>query len=159
MADLKLIAFDDEDLAIIGAHLQDAVIRVEDMAFLKADRRFALVVNRFDWSLAVKAQSTKTKSGKSKSKSKLERFVRRRAGVRVEHVTGAQVSGIDLQQKDQVLSLLTLTFEPSDAPQGAMLLTFAGGGRIRLDVDCIEAAMTDLGAAWETPRKPEHAGD
>lgn len=163
MADLKLIAFDDEDLAIIGAHLQDAVIRVEDMAYLKADRRFALVVNRFDWSLAVKAETAKSKSGaksgKFKSKSKLERFVRRRAGVRVEHVRGAQVSGIDLLQKDQVLSLLTLTFEPGEAPQGTMLLTFAGGGRIRLEVDCIEAAMTDLGAAWETQRKPEHAGD
>ncbi len=79
--------------------------------------------------------------------------------MRVEHVTGAQVSGIDLLQKDQVLSLLTLTFEPGDAPQGVILLTFAGGGRIRLDVDCIEAALTDLGAAWETPRKPEHTGD
>jgi hypothetical protein len=159
MADLKLIAFDDEDLAIIGAHLQDAVIRVEDMAFLKADRRFALVVNRFDWALAVKTQTPKGGAAKSKSKSKFGRFVRRRAGVRVEHVMGAQVSGIDLQQRDQVLSLLTLTFEPSETPQGAILLTFAGGGRIRLEVDCIEAALTDLGAAWETPRKPEHAGD
>jgi hypothetical protein len=158
MTDLKLIAFDDEDLAIIGAHLQDAVIRIEDMAFLKADRRFALVVNRFDWEAAVKAQTPKT--GTAKSKPKPGQFVRRRAGVRVEHVAGAQVSGIDLQKKDQVLALLTLTFEPSDdAPRGAVLLTFAGGGRIRLDVDCIEAALTDLGAAWETPRKPEHTGD
>jgi hypothetical protein len=152
MADLKLIAFDDEDLSIIGAHLQDAVIRVEDMAFIKADRRFAAVLNRFDWTLVV-AQAAKSKSRKP------GQFVRRRAGVRIEHVTGAQVSGIDLLQKDQVLSLLTLTFEPSEAPQGTMLLTFAGGGRIRLEVDCIEAALTDLGAAWETPRKPEHAGD
>lgn len=153
MADLKLIAFDDEDLSIIGVHLQDAVIRVEDMAFLKADRRFAVVLNRFDWTLAAKSLAAKTKPNKP------GRFVRRRAGVRVEHVTGAQVSGIDLLQKDQVLSLLTLTFEPSETPQGAILLTFAGGGRIRLEVDCIEAALTDLGAAWETPRKPEHAGD
>lgn len=153
MADLKLIAFDDEDLSIIGAHLQDAVIRVEDMAFLKADRRFAVVLNRFDWTLAAKSLAAKPKAKKP------GRFVRRRAGVRVEHVTGAQVSGIDLLQRDQVLSLLTLTFEPSETPQGTILLTFAGGGRIRLEVDCIEAALTDLGAAWETPRKPEHAGD
>lgn len=153
MADLKLIAFDDEDLSIIGAHLQDAVIRVEDMAFLKANRRFAVVLNRFDWTLAAKSLAAKPKPKKP------GRFVRRRAGVRVEHVTGAQVSGIDLLQRDQVLSLLTLTFEPGESPQGTILLTFAGGGRIRLEVDCIEAALTDLGAAWETPRKPEHAGD
>ncbi len=92
------------------------------MAFIKADRRFAAVLNRFDWTLAVKAATAKSKSRKS------GQFVRRRAGVRVEHVTGAQISGIDLLQKDQVLSLLTLTFEPSEAPQGTILLTFAGAG-------------------------------
>lgn len=147
MTDLKLIAFDAEDLSIIAAHLQDAVIRVEDMAYLKPDRRFALVVNRFDWTHA--AQSTK----------KSDRFVRRRAGVRFEHVTGAQVSGIDLVRKDQVLSLLTLTFEAGEAPHGVIELTFAGGGGVRIEVECIEAAMSDLGAAWKTPRKPQHAGE
>lgn len=148
MPDLKLIAFDAEDLAIIAANLQDAVLRMEDMAFLKAERRFALVVNRFDWSHAVKKPSSAS-----------ERFVRRRAGVRIERVTGARVQGLDISKKDQVLSLLTLTFEPGEAPQGAIILTFAGGGAVRLDVECIEAALTDLGAAWATSRRPEHAGD
>lgn len=148
MSDLKLIAFDAEDLAIIAANLQDAVLRMEDMAFLKAERRFALVVNRFDWNHAVK-----------KPASASERFVRRRAGGRIERVTNAQVQGLDLTKKDQVLSLLTLTFEPGEAPQGAIILTFAGGGRVRLEVECIEVALTDLGAAWATSRKPEHTGD
>jgi hypothetical protein len=58
-----------------------------------------------------------------------------------------------------VLSLLTLTFAPDDAPQGTITLTFAGGGAVRLTVECIEAALTDLGAAWATARKPEHAGE
>jgi hypothetical protein len=145
--DLKLIALDVEDMSIIAAHLQDAVLRIEDMAYLKADRRFAIVLNRFDWSHAVKSADS------------AERFVRRRAGVRFEHVTGAQVQGLDLTQKDQVLSLLTLTFEPGEEPQGAVIFTFAGGGAVRLEVECIEAALTDLGAAWATSRKPEHAGD
>ena len=147
MPDLKLIAFDAEDLAVIAAHLQDAVLRVEDMAYIKADRRFAIVANRFDW-----VQSAKPPANG-------ERFVRRRAGARIEHVTGAKVSGIDLTNKDQVLSLLTLTFEPREAPYGTITLTFAGGGAVRLEVECIEAALSDLGAAWETRSKPEHAGD
>lgn len=147
MSDLKLIALDAEDLSILAAHLQDAVLRLGDMAYLKADRRFAIVANRFDWGHAATSADQK------------ERFVRRRTGIRFERVTGAQVQGLDLTRKDQVLSLLTLTFEPGDAPQGTITLTFAGGGAVRLAVECIEAALSDLGAAWTTPRKPEHAGD
>ncbi|HRN89950.1 DUF2948 family protein [Hyphomicrobium sp.] len=147
MADLKLLALDDEDLAVIAAHLQDAVLRVGDMAYLKADRRFAVVVNRFDWDHAVR------------SEGKTQRYIRRQTGVRVEHVLGAKVSGIDLTDKERVLSLLTLTFEPGEAPHGAVTLTFAGGGAVRLEVECLEAALNDLGAAWATRRKPEHAGD
>jgi hypothetical protein len=146
MSDLKLIAFDDEDLAVLAAHLQDAVLRVADMAYLKAERRFAMVANRFDWSTA--------NDGAAKSD-----FVRRRAGVRFEHVSQAKVLGLDLANKEQVLSLLTVTFDAAEAPRGAITLTFAGGGAVRLEVDCIEAALTDLGAAWTTPRKPEHAAD
>lgn len=146
MSDIKLIALDAEDLAIIAAHLQDAVLRIEDMAYLKAARRFAFVVNRFDWSHAAQANGP-------------DGFVRKRAGVRFEHVIGAQVQGIDLTRKDEILSLLTVTFTPLDEPHGAVLLTFAGGGAVRLEVECIEAALSDLGAAWTTSRRPEHAGD
>lgn len=148
MSDLKLIALDAEDLAIIAAHLQDAVLRMEDMAYLKAQKRFAIVANRFDWSHAAKTANTGD-----------ARFVRKRAGVRIEHVTAAQVQGLDLTKKDQVLSLLTLTFAARDEPQGIITLTFAGGGALRLEVECIEAALSDLGAAWATSHKPEHAGD
>ena len=148
MSDLKLIALDAEDLSIIAAHMQDAVLRIEDMAFLKADKRFAIVANRFDWGHAVKSPKTAA-----------DPFVRRRTGIRIEHVTGAQVQGLDLTKKDQVLSLLTLTYAAGAEPQGTITLTFAGGGAVRLQVECIEAGLTDLGAAWSTSRKPEHAGD
>ncbi|HEX2839791.1 DUF2948 family protein [Hyphomicrobium sp.] len=147
MTELKLMALDAEDLAVIAAHLQDAVLRIEDMAYLKGERRFAIVLNRFDWTHA------------AKDNKRGNRFVRRRAGVRIEQVRTAKVQGLDLSQKDRVLSLLTLTFDEGTAPQGAITLTFAGGGAVRLEVECIEAAVTDLGAAWRTPRKPEHAGE
>lgn len=144
MKDLKLIALDPEDLRILSCHLQDAVIRVEDMAYIKNEMRFAALASRFDWECAT---------------SSMHEFQRRRSGVRFERVSGAQVQGIDLKQKDAVLSLLAITFEPAELPSGTLTLHFAGGGAVRLLVECIEAELRDLGAAWSTQVKPEHAGE
>jgi hypothetical protein len=69
------------------------------------------------------------------------------------------VHGIDLQQADQVLVLLAVTFEAGDEPSGAVLLNFAGGAAIRLEVECIEAELRDLGAVWHASSKPAHAID
>ena len=145
MTDLKLIALDADDLTVLSLHLQDAVVRVADMAFLKGEKRFAAVVNRFDWEQAerpnVKAR---------------ERNVRRRAGLRFERVLGAEVQGLDLAKADAVLSLLSVTFAPGEAPSGNVMMHFSGGSAIRLNVECIEAELKDLGAAWAAKRKPEH---
>lgn len=145
MQDLKLIALDAEDLAVLSAHLQDAVVRVADMTFLKGEKRFAAVLNRFDWGGAVKPAAAQTRG-----------FVRRRAGLRFERVLGAQVSGIDQRSSDTVLSLLAVSFEPKSEPEGFVTLSFSGGGAVRLHVECIEAELKDLGAAWATRRRPEH---
>lgn len=145
MEELKLIALDAEDLRILSCHLQDAVIRVGDMAYLKEGMRFAAIANRFDWEGAVK--------------SKDDEFQRRRTGLRFERVKSAQVQGIDLKKKDLVLVLLAVAFEPGDEPEGTLILRFAGGGAIRLGVECIEAELRDLGAVWSTQHKPEHASD
>lgn len=145
MEELKLIALDPEDLRVLSCHLQDAVIRVGDMAYLKESMRFAAIANRFDWEGAVKADGGE--------------FQRRRSGLRFERVRLAQVHGIDLKQKDAVLVLLALAFEPGDEPEGTLTLHFAGGGAIRLGVECIEAELRDLGAAWRTHHRPQHPGD
>ena len=145
MEDLKLIALDIDDLRVLSCHLQDAVARVGDMAYLRDEMRFAAIVNRFDWEQAQKADGA---------------YQRRRCGLRFERVTGAQVLGVDLRQKDAVLELLAVTFEPSaEAPMGTVTLSFAGGMAIRLQVECVEAELRDLGAVWRTESKPEHAGD
>lgn len=144
MPDLKLIALDPEDLSVIAAHLQDAVLLTGDIAFRKTERRLVFVANRFDWSEAV-AKDTPRKE-----------YTRRRTGVRIERVQSAKVSGIDQSAKDQVLSLLTMTFEVTTEPAGILTLRFAGGGAIRLDVECVEVGLDDLGAAWATRKKPEH---
>jgi hypothetical protein len=144
MMPLKLIALDNEDLAVLSAHLQDAVVRVADMTFLKAERRFAAVANRFDHG--------SVSAGKSEA-------VRRRTGLRFERVQSAQVANLSLGSKDTVLSLLAIQFAPSAEPEGIVTLHFSGGAAIRLKVDCIEAEMTDLGAAWATTNIPTHGDD
>src|SRR5262249_42226527 len=103
MAELKLIAFDADDLAVLSAQVQDAVLRVGDIAFLPRERRFAAIANRFDWVDALARSS----GGK-------QEYTRRRAALRFERVRGAQIQGIDLARPDKVISLLALSTEPGE---------------------------------------------
>ncbi len=147
MPDMKLLALDADDLAILSAHLQDAVLRVGDIAFIKADRRFALVLNRFDWHAALSSQAA----------GRAPELQRRRSGVRFEKVRAAQAQGLDPRAKDAALELLALVWEQTgEGPGGYIVLQFAGGGAIRLDVECIEVELRDLGAAWAARSKPTH---
>jgi hypothetical protein len=139
MPDLKLLALDTEDLEVISATTQDAVIRVGDMAFAKADSRFALLMNRFAWE----------EEGKTRQ--------RKRAALHFDRVTDVKVAGIDLNAVEGVLELLTLRFDETDAPSGTVELAFAGGGTIRLAVECLEARLQDLGAAWAAKATPAHS--
>jgi hypothetical protein len=150
MPDLKLIALDAEDLAIISAHLQDAVLKVGDLAFLRHEKRFAAVANRFDWVEALEREGT-DKSGAADVP-----YARRRAALRFERVLGAQVHGVDLKNKGAVTSLLAISFEPDEAPAGHITLQLADGGAIRLSVECIEAELRDLGPVWQAKSKPRH---
>lgn len=146
MTPLKLIALDHDDLQIISAHLQDAVVKVGEMTYLPRQKRFAMIVNRFDWQHAITAGEQKKTSDR-----------RLRTALRFERVLAAKVQGIDLKAKASVLSLLAIGFEVGPVPPaGAVTLVFAGGGAIRLDIECIEAELSDLGAAWRTKRRPQH---
>jgi hypothetical protein len=147
MAEIKLIALDGDDLAILSAHCQDAVVRVKDLAYVARDRRFALVCNRFDWLGAG-----------AKPPTKRANYERHRAGLRFERVTKVRTVGIDLKAMDAVLVLLAIQFEADqDAPAGDITLQFANGAAIRLSVDYIEAELKDLGAVWSTSNKPNHS--
>jgi hypothetical protein len=141
MPDLKLLALDTEDLDVISATTQDAVVRVGDMGFAKADSRFALLMNRFAWE----------EDGKTRQ--------RKRAALHFDRVNDVKVAGINTDAVDGVLELLTIRFTPAatDAPEGAVELAFAGGGTIRLTVECLEARLQDLGAAWAAKATPAHA--
>lgn len=143
MTDLKLLALDTEDLEVVSAYVQDAIVRVEDMGYVKSDRRFALLMNRFAW-----------EEGDDRSKGQ-----RKRAALHFDYIDDAQISGIDLKAREGVLELLSVTFAPSELPQGEVILSFAGGGTVRLTVECLEARMRDLGAAWVAKARPAHQLD
>lgn len=149
---LKLLALDAEDLAVISAHLQDAVVKVGDLAYLPREKRFACVLNRFDWFGAL------IEGGDGRSSE------RRRSGLRFEQVSRARIKGLELSDKQRVLSLLAITFEPDigeggasePLPSGKVDLHFSGAATIELHVACIEAELKDLGAAWSARRRPAH---
>lgn len=137
---LGLIALDTEDLAIISANLQDAVVRVADVAFLPPIRRFAFVACRFDWVAAEEG-----------------RMERCQTGLHFDHVDKVELTGFCQGDTHIMLNLLSISFEPGDPPAGAVLFTFSGGAAIRLFVECLEAQMRDIGPRWTTHRKPGHA--
>ncbi|GEP00909.1 DUF2948 family protein [Methylobacterium haplocladii] len=137
---LKLAALDTEDLPVVSAHLQDAILRAGDLAWLPGEHRFVLVARRFDRSTA---------PGEAPR--------RRLVGVHFERVMAVKAKGIvPGAQSDETLSLLAVTFEPGEAPSGTATLVFAGGIAIRLDVECIEVRMKDLGPVWEAEGRPDH---
>ncbi len=160
MPDLKLIALDADDLRVISAHLQDAVVRVADMAYLPKEKRFAAIANRFDWDKALSPPPAGTKAPKlRRGETGLER---RRTALRFERVISAKVSSFDLKDRRAALALLAITFSPEDdpdSPGGDVTLTFSGGAAIRLTVECLEFEMSDLGAAWSTKLAPAHPDD
>ena len=81
------------------------------------------------------------------------------SALRFDRVIGAQVQQVRLTDKDGVLELLALQYEETEPPEGHVTLVFAGGGAVRLHVECIEAELKDRGPAWRTKLRPEHAED
>ncbi len=136
---LRLVALDQEDLAVLSAHLQDAIVRVGDLTFLPSEHRFALAARRFDW-----------EAGPNEPPR------RRLTGLHFARVLAARTKGVHRENTDAVLNLLAITFEEKEAPSGTATLIFAEGGAIQLDLECIEAQMKDLGPVWEAESRPAH---
>lgn len=145
MSGLKLLALDEEDLDIVSAHMQDSVFKVAECAFDARTRQFSLTANRFVWETA------------SEKGRPLER---RKAALVFKRVSGVKSAGVDRKNRDAVLDLLAIRFEKQgEGPEGVIELVLAGGGVVRLDVECIEAQLADVGGAWETKSKPQHRVD
>ncbi len=145
---LRLLAVDADDLAILSAHCQDAVVKLKDCRYRPGDRQFFVEMNRFVW---------ETAAGVSRFRLfKRAEYERRRSVLHFDRVTAVGHRGLDLSAGDQILVLLALKFEPGDAPSGAIELVFAGGSTIRLEAEVIEAQLTDVGGAWSTTARPDH---
>jgi hypothetical protein len=133
---LRLLAEDPEDLAVISAALQDAVTKIGDIQFDKAARTLTIALNRYRW---------EKKGGE-----------RVRAGLQISSVLSVKARNLRQGVRDAVIDLLAVRFEPGDAPAGAIVLTFAGGGDLRVEVECIEVALADVSLSWPSRAKPRH---
>ncbi len=142
MDQLKFVALDEEDLEVVSTHLQDAVVKVADVHWRAPERRLVLAVNRFDWE---SAQSAKPE------------YRRRRTALRFERVLSCKCRDVNPAGQDAVLNLLAVEFAETDAPAGVVTITFSGGGALRLEVECLEAELADLGPSWTTGACPAHA--
>lgn len=138
-APLKLLAQDAGDLAVISAALQDAVAKIGDIRWDAQGRTLTLACNRFRW-----------EGGGKKGE-------RVRSALQLGDVTGVQARKLRRDAKSAVVELLSVAFEAGEAPGGAVLLTFAGGGDLKVSVDCLDVILADVSDPWSTPRKPGHA--
>jgi hypothetical protein len=144
MEQLKLVALDADDLEIISAHVQDAVMQVAGIEWRAGEKRLLIEMNRFVW---------------EKAGGLLRRHnERRRSVLHFDRVLSVRSSGIPRGKAQEVLSLLTIGFAEDEAPAGSIELLFAGGGAIVLEVECVEVRLTDLGAAWAAASRPVHGG-
>ena len=137
---LTLAAEDAEDLEIISARLQDAVAKVKDLVYLPKSQRFAALFNRFRW------------EGKQDT--------RVRAGLTFAHVQSVKAQNLRREAPEAVVSLLAIRFTAAggENPGGEVELLFSGGGALKLEVECIEAELSDISGEWAALGRPAHEG-
>jgi hypothetical protein len=137
---LRLLAHDADDLGVLSAALQDAIAKIGDIRWDAQARTLTIACNRFRWEAG-------GKSGE-----------RVRSALQFGDVAGVQARNLRRDAKGAVVELLSIGFEPAEeAPAGIVTLTFAGGGDMRVSVECLDVALADVSDPWATPRTPGHA--
>jgi hypothetical protein len=144
---LALLVQDAEDLTVLSALLQDGVLTVGDMRYVGKWREFALLVNRFRW----EDREAAARAGRS--------FERVRTLVLFRDVQAVRSQGLHQREEGTVLSLLSLAFEPGEDGTGAVILTLAGDGAVRLEVEAINITARDVTRPYVAPsgNAPRHA--
>jgi hypothetical protein len=127
---LKLIALDAEDLAVISAHVQDARVQTSDIVWRQGEKRLVVGMSRLDWEQTLAGETSP------------RRLI---AALRFDRVLSCKSRNIDPGTTPAALELLGIEFFPGEAPGGCAVLLFAQGGALRLDVECLECELTDLG--------------
>jgi Protein of unknown function (DUF2948) len=141
---MKLVALDRDDIEVVSAHVQDSVVKVADILWRPAEKRFVLALNRFDWESANCSEGC---------------YQRRRSALRFDRVLACKCRNVSPKEKDAVLNLLAVEFAETSSPSGVITLFFSGGGAIRLEVECLECELADLGPTWTTVTCPAHPDD
>ncbi|NKB52986.1 MAG: DUF2948 family protein [Rhizobiaceae bacterium] len=144
---LKLMALDADDLLVVSAHVQDSVFQSREIEYSPAKGQVIIPINRFAWDAPAARRLL------------FKKYQRRRSVLHFSRVISLKSNMIDRRDDTEVKSLLSISFQPAaneDDPGGQILLNFGGGGGLLLDVECIEAQLTDLGAAWKASSKPQH---
>jgi hypothetical protein len=131
---LRLLAHDADDLMIISAALQDAILRPVDIVWEKGPRRVTLALSRFCWECG---------------------GTRVMAAMQFGDVVGVKSRRLQ-RGPESALELLAIDFEPGEAPGGRVILMFAGGGDLRIDVECLDAVVADLSERWPAQMAPAH---
>jgi hypothetical protein len=130
-AQLKLIALDADDLAVISAHVQDARVQTADIIWRQGEKRLVVGMNRLDWEQTLSGATTP------------RRLV---SALRFDRVLSCKSRNIDLGAPEAALELLGIEFHAGEAPGGSVLLMFSQGGALRLDIECLECELSDLDA-------------
>ena len=130
-SELKLIALDADDLAVISAHVQDARVQTADIIWRQGEKRLVVGMSRLDWEQTLSGQTAP------------RRLI---AALRFDRVLSCKSRNIDMGTPDTALELVGIEFHPADPPGGSAVLLFNHGGALRLDVECLECQLTDLGA-------------
>ena len=140
---IRLRGESTDDLTVIASLTQDAILPASEISWLPRENRFGLLLNRFRW-------ENKTKDAE-----------RVQTVLVFDSVTNARTNGVNANDKDQILSLLDITFAPSDDGAGTLTLVLAGDGEIALDVECIDIILQDATRPYIAPSKsqPKHTLD
>lgn len=143
---LRLVAQDAEDLKVLSSLVQDAVLPVTELKYDAKRRRFAALLNRFRWEDRAEAERV----GRA--------YERVRSVLVVEDVRKVQSFGFDRSDKDLVLSVLSISFEPGEDGTGRLTLVLAGDGAIALDVEALEVRLDDVTRPYRAPsgKVPRH---
>ncbi len=144
MDPLKLIALDKDDIEIVSTHLQDAVVKIADIIWRPAEHRLVIGLNRFDWEACGEVTPC---------------YQRRRTALRFDRVMALRCRNVNPTEKEAVLNLLAVEYAETDAPAGTVTLIFSGGAALRLEVECLECELADLGPSWTAKARPAHEVD
>ena len=143
---LRLKALDSDDLAVMSSLTQDAVFPASEMRWDRKARRFALLLNRFRWEDAPNAKI---------GKRSVERV---QAMLSIEDVISVKSQGVQAGDADTIMSLLSVSFEPSTDGMGCVLMTLSGDGAIAIEVEALEIMLADVTRPYFAPSKsvPQH---